>query len=81
VSAERRIEPRRKVLKRARISTHHLGTSIDCTVRNLSDSGALLLVTSSVGVPDEFDLVFDDRSVKRCRVVRRSIDKVGVAFT
>jgi hypothetical protein len=35
---------------------------IDCTVRNLSDGGALLLVNSLIGIPDSFDLTIDSDS-------------------
>ena len=73
--------PRHKVLKGAKISFHQMMTSTDCTVRNLSDTGACLVVTSQVGVPDDFDLVFDsDRSVKRCHVEWRAGTKIGVSF-
>jgi hypothetical protein len=35
---------------------------IDCTVRNLSDGGALLLVNSLIGIPDSFELTIDSDS-------------------
>ena len=72
---------RRKVLKGAKISFHNMMTSTDCTVRNLSDTGACLIVTSQVGVPDDFDLMLEcDRSVKRCHVEWRAGTKIGVSF-
>jgi hypothetical protein len=77
---EQRRGPRQRVFKGARISSHHLGTATDCTVRNLSESGALLSVTSSIGVPDEFDLVFSDGAIKRCRAVWRTVENIGVSF-
>ena len=78
--SEQRQAPRRKVLKGAKISSHHLGTSTDCTVRNLSETGAQLSVVSSVGIPDEFELVFSDGQIKRCRVAWRTIQKIGISF-
>ena len=69
------------MLKGARISFHHLTTSTDCTVRNLSDTGACLVVTSQVGVPDDFDLVLErDHSIKRCHVEWRAGPRIGVSF-
>jgi len=78
---ERRNGGRRRVLKGAKISTRHLGTSTDCTVRNLSEKGALLIVTSSVGVPNEFDLVLSDQTIRHCRATWRTGDKIGVLFS
>ena len=78
---DKRRAPRRRVLKGAKISFHHLGTSTDCTIRNLSDTGACLLVASPVGIPDDFDLVLGDGgATKHCRVEWRSGNKIGVSF-
>jgi hypothetical protein len=73
--------PRHRVLKGAKISFHQLGTSTDCTVRNLSDSGACLMVESQAGIPNDFDLVLDSsKGVKHCRVQWRFGRKIGVLF-
>ena len=78
---EVRRAPRHKVLQGGKISFHHLMTSTECTVRNLSNSGACLVVTSQVGIPDDFDLVLDsDHSVKRCHVEWRAGTRMGVSF-
>jgi hypothetical protein len=78
---ERRGIPRHRVLKGGKISFHQLGTSTDCTVRNLSDAGACLIVASPVGIPNEFDLVTEsDHAVRPCRVEWRSGNKIGVSF-
>jgi hypothetical protein len=78
---EKRQGSRRRVLKGGKISFHQLGTSTDCTVRNLSQLGACLIVTSPVGIPDEFDLVMDsDKTPRRCRVEWRSANQIGVSF-
>jgi hypothetical protein len=62
---EHRRSPRREVLKGCQDFFSSLGTATDCTVRNFSDTGALLVVTSSVGVPEEFGLVFSTGEIKR----------------
>ena len=48
VDDEHRIAPRRRLLKAGRISFGG-GAAIDCTIRNLSETGAALEVTSPVG--------------------------------
>ena len=78
-------EPRRKtarhrVLKGAHITFRSHQATIDCTVRNLSDSGACLRVQSPIGIPDAFDLVLDSKSVVHCRVTWRKAKQIGVEF-
>lgn len=78
---ERRIAPRRRLLKGGYIVFNDGHSTIDCRVRNLSETGARLEVASVIGVPDRFDLVLADKSARRpCRLVWRSPGAVGVAF-
>ena len=78
---ERRKVARRRVLKGGKISFHQLGTSTDCAVRNLSDAGACLLVTSQVGIPNEFELSIEsEHTVRLCRIEWRSGSRIGVSF-
>ncbi len=77
---ERRRKARRHVLKGARISFKGHFTAIDCTVRNLSSAGASLNVASPIGIPDTFDLVLDDASVRPCLVTWRKATRIGVVF-
>ena len=74
---EHRIATRHRVLKGGRIQFG--GSSIDCTVRNLSKTGAALDVASPLGIPAEFTLVTDD-SQHPCRVVWRKEKRIGVTF-
>lgn len=76
---ERRNIPRLRTLKGGLIQ---FGTapSFECTIRNMSDAGALLMVNPA-GIPDEFTLVIKPEMIKRpCRVAWRSADKIGVSF-
>ena len=74
---EHRVAPRHRVLKGGRILFG--GGSIDCTVRNLSETGAALEVTSPLGIPSEFMLETD--GVQRpCRVVWRKEKRIGITF-
>lgn len=57
------------------------GGAIDCTVRNLSDTGAALDVTSPVGIPEHFTLVVQaDEAHLPCQVVWRKERRIGVRF-
>ena len=81
MSDEHREAPRHKTLKGARIAFNQGQSTIACTMRDLSLTGARLKAASSVGIPDQFTLVFDDGSVSRtCVVRRRTSDNVGVEF-
>jgi hypothetical protein len=74
---EFRAAPRRRLLKAGKISFG--GGAIDCTVRNLSNTGAALEVISPVGIPERFTLVVDQRHLP-CRVVWRKEKRIGVHF-
>ena len=54
---------------------------ISCMVRDRSSAGAMLHVTSSVGIPMRFTLLMspDGRHVS-CRVAWRTEQRIGVAF-
>jgi hypothetical protein len=81
VIEKRKNTSRSRVLKGGVISFRHFGATIDCTVRNLSKSGACLSVASPVGIPTEFDLVLDrDKVPRHCRLVWRRADRIGVEF-
>jgi PilZ domain len=78
---ERRRHPRARTLKSARILLNHHHSVIDCTVRNLSPHGARLDVASALGIPDEFDVIFDaDNSIRPCRLVWHKEKQLGVEF-
>jgi len=76
---EHRTTPWRRLLKTGRISFG--GGAIDCTVRNLSEAGAALDVTTPVGIPDRFTLVIEaDHHHLPCRVIWRKEKRIGVHF-
>ena len=77
--AENRIAPRHRVLKAGTIEFG--GSAIDCTVRNLSETGAALEVASPLGIPTQFTLVLPTDGLHRCcHVVWRKERRIGVAF-
>jgi hypothetical protein len=66
---ERRIVPRSHILLVSRINFGNR-VSLDCTVRNLSPSGAALLLKNALDLPMKFELSFDDVT-RHCIVVWR----------
>lgn len=79
---ERRVVPRTRVLKGARIILNQRSSAISCVVRNLTNCGAYLTLATAASVPSTFELSVDNqcRSRRICRVVWRCADGVGVAF-
>jgi hypothetical protein len=77
----RRPPPRQRALKKARIVFNDRRSAIDCMVRNLSPHGALLLLSSFVGVPENFDLYIDgEKTCRASRMVWKRDGKTGVEF-
>jgi hypothetical protein len=76
---ERRNKARHRVLKAGTIEFG--GGAIDCTVRNFSDTGAALDVTSPLGIPEHFTLNIKAEGVHLpCTVVWRKEKRIGVRF-
>jgi PilZ domain len=70
---------RHRVLKAGTIEFG--GGAMDCTVRNLSETGAALEVTSPLFIPDRFTLFVKNGQLKRpCHIVWRKEKRIGVAF-
>ncbi|OIQ63256.1 PilZ domain protein [mine drainage metagenome] len=76
---EYRVAQRRRMLKAGTIEFG--GGGIDCTVRNLSETGAALEVVTPLFIPDRFTLfVRSDRLKRACHIVWRKEKRIGVAF-
>ncbi len=76
---EKRVAPRHRVLKAGTIEFG--GGAIDCTVRNVSNAGAALDVTSPIGIPEKFTLILPgDGRHFHCRIIWRRERRIGVAF-
>jgi PilZ domain len=55
--------------------------AIDCTVRNISDTGAILKVVTPLFVPDRFKLIIQSDGLNRpCHIVWRKERRMGIAF-
>ena len=77
--SERRIASRQRTLKAGTIILNEGFSTIDCLVRNLSESGARLEVEHPLTLPDRFELTLDGHS-KACAVVWKSVRHVGIRF-
>ena len=76
---ETRIAPRYRVSKAATIE--FVGGNIDCTIRDLSITGAALEVPIQTGIPGKFTLVVPGDGLHLpCHVVWRRGYRMGVAF-
>jgi hypothetical protein len=76
---EHRAVQRHRVFKAGTIEFG--GSAIDCTVRNLANTGAMLEVVSQASIPHQFTLVLSaDGSHRRCHVVWRKDKRIGVTF-
>jgi PilZ domain len=77
---ETRYAARIRVSKGAKI--YFGASSIDCTISNLSSSGAALKVSNQIEIPDKFTLAVPaDGLLLSCDVVWRKQYRIGVAFS
>jgi hypothetical protein len=58
---EKRVAPRHHVLKSAFIVISEKAPKLECTVKNISDGGAALRVSTTIGIPKNFDLIIDGK--------------------
>ena len=78
---ERRASSRQRRLHGGKIVFNNNASSIDCVVRDMSPTGARLVVASPIGIPDWFDLRINRNGVSySSKVVWRSADQIGVTF-
>jgi hypothetical protein len=76
---ETRHDARHRVLKVGTVDFN--GCTIDCTVRNLSLTGAAIEMANQQEIPDKFTLVVPgDKLYLPCHVVWRKAYRIGVRF-
>jgi hypothetical protein len=66
-------------LKTAFIVVSSKQPKIECAVRNISDTGAALEVSTTFGIPSNFDLIIDGAR-RHCQSVWRTETKIGIMF-
>ena len=81
---QRRKHERRSITLRGTMLTSGSKALIGCTIRNISEDGALLEAKGLTSVPAIFDLLihYPDGTIlrRRCKVVRHAGNQVGVSF-
>ena len=75
----RRREPRNRVLRTTFIVLSDKAPKLECTARNISESGATLRVSTTVGLPRSFDVVIEGIR-RRCRVIWQTDREIGIDF-
>ena len=79
--AERRIATRTRSFLQGRIFFNSRRSSVDCLIRDYSETGAKLKFSESITVPEAIELYIPNREViHRARVQWRAGDEMGVAF-
>ena len=77
-----RSSQRSRVLKGAKIVGLKQWTLVDCTVRDLSATGARIMCKDQMAVQNEFRfLILADNTICNAKVVWRRGDELGIAFT
>jgi two-component system cell cycle response regulator len=81
-SAINRKQPRKRVLKRGIVAFNNRHSTLECAVRDLSDTGAKLMLEGSLSAPDTFELIVELDGVEAdCVVVWRRGGELGVRFS
>ena len=79
--SERRVAPRMRTLKRAKVIFNNGYSTFDCIVRNLSATGALLTIDEAAHLPKEFMILVGEGSDQRpAKLVYRRGLFAGIRF-
>jgi PilZ domain len=79
--AERRSSARQKSFLQGRIYFNNRRSSIDCLIRDYSDTGARLKLSETAAVPEAIELYVPNKEeIHRARVEWRSGNEMGVSF-
>ena len=82
MTEEHRISPRHRTLKSGKIAFANDNCVVDCLIRNLSLTGAGLVVPMTVGIPGSFTLVDVHGGTRHtANAVWRKGDRMGVHFS
>jgi hypothetical protein len=77
--SDRRLCSRRRVYKTALLIVSDKAPRLECAAKNVSQHGARMAVSTTYGIPSDFDLVINGVR-RRCRSVWRTDTQMGVAF-
>ena len=78
---DRRTAERVRSFLRAQIIFNNRMTTIDCIIKNISPTGARVVLSDTLAVPTEFDIYIPQRNCShRARLVWRDKDSIGIDF-
>lgn len=79
--SDKRSSARRRTFKGGLIM-YGTVAGIDCLLRNMSETGACLELTSTFAIPDQFSLIVRPEGLRRdCTVHWRTETHIGVSFS
>jgi len=79
-SPEGRASMRKRTFFGAKIIFNDGHSVFDCTVRNLSDTGAMIQIENPLSAPNSFHLQLSDNRLWACQVRWRKINSMGIQF-
>ena len=78
--SERRAEPRLRVLLAGKLASADSAFTADCTIRNLSETGALIVISDLALPADPFLIVIRHAFLHRAKTAWRRGSKAGLSF-
>ncbi|RVU21822.1 PilZ domain-containing protein [Methylobacterium oryzihabitans] len=79
--SELRTQIRQRTFLKGRINFNNGNASIDCVVRDMSESGARLALSHTLTLPETFDLtILGKNQTRRVKLCWRQNDSVGITF-
>jgi len=76
---EKRRQTRKRVFRTAQIALGETAPKLECAVRDISEQGACLSVSTTFGLPQQFDVIINGQR-KRGRSIWRTLTELGVVF-
>ena len=76
---DRRRSRRQRICKSAALLISDKAPRLECAAKNISQHGARMAVSTTYGIPADFDLVINGVR-RRCRSIWRTDTQMGVAF-
>jgi hypothetical protein len=77
--SDHRAHPRMRTLKSGSLVLSDKAPKIECTVRNVSPGGACVQVSTTFGIPSNFDFILDGVR-HHCRVAWMRETRIGIAY-
>jgi len=78
---ERRTSERSRCLYAGRLAFGKIATQLDCTIRNLSETGARIEVSDALPMPDTFEVQITKRGIAyNGKMLWRHGSEIGVVF-